>query len=327
MANSILRELNVSVQDSPKSNNNQATIELSNYVLRKLDGQDNHLIDTINSELKCIQLNSSERLLTRLRNEISRTASEYKKIKSGHKKSKFDKKLKQISVQGNEIKSAQADSISSPLSNPGKRIDNVSTPNRNRVVSRLKENLDKSLDFIESYGVLPRKVICETLDGKPCVLNVDGTPQNTSYNNLPPSSKHEVKSMLHVCDNSMISDAAYHEISMRVPSMPRSHHLIDCRNEMNSKFDVNRTPGMLPGSYMSLESELIQICRETNPTTDEILKIKISGDGAKVSRVSNFLVVSFSVLGDNCSNSHINQRVLAVVNCDENYTNLTNCIC
>ena len=54
---------------------------------------------------------------------------------------------------------------------------------------------------------------------------------------------------------------------------------------------------------------------------EQDLKIKISGDGAKVSRVSNFLVVSFSVLDDN-SNSHMSQRVLAVVNCDENYSNL-----
>ena len=91
MAHTPLKELNVSVQDSPKGNN-LATIEISNYVLRKLNGQDSQLIDTINSELKFIQLNSTDRLLVRLKNEISRSAAEYKKLKSGHQKSKFDKK-------------------------------------------------------------------------------------------------------------------------------------------------------------------------------------------------------------------------------------------
>ena len=211
--------------------------------------------------------------------------------------------------------------------NVGKRIDNVSTPNRNRVVNRLRENLDKSLNFVESYGVLPKTLLGETFDGKPCVLNVDSrTTQHVSYDNLPASEKHEVKSMLNVCDSAMISDAVYHELSMRVPSMPRSHHVIALRNELNSKFGVSRTPGMLPGSYLSLESELSKIVRETKLINDDAeyeqsLKIKISGDGAKVSRVSNFLVISFSVLGEEI-NSHKHQRVLAVVNCDENYSNL-----
>ena len=291
--------LNVSIKDSPKANT-QGSIELSNYVLRKLNGQDTQLIDTINSELKFVQLKPTDRLLVRLKNEISRSAAEYKKLKSGHQKSKFDKKLRKIAVQENEIKATNSENAQSPL-NVGKQIDNVSTPNRNRVVNRLRENLDKSLNFVESYGVLPKKLLGETFDGKPCVLNVDcRTTQHVSYDNLPASEKHEVNSMLNVCDSAMISDAAYHELSMRVPSMPRSHHVIALRNELNSKFDVSRTPGMLPGSYLSLESELSKIVRETKLINDDAeyeqsLKIKISGDGAKVSRVSNFLVILFSV--------------------------------
>ena len=250
-----------------------------------------------------------------------------KNLKVVIKKANLIKQMRKITVQETEIKSSTSDYVKSPSVNTGKRIDNVSTPHRGREVSRLKENLDKSLNFVESYGVLPRKLLCERFDGKSCVLNVDGTTtQNVSYDNLSSSDKQEVKSMLNVCDGGMISDAAYHEISMRVPSMPRSHHVIACRNELNTQFDVSRTLGRLPGSYLSLETELSRIVREmkfTNGDADveQDLKIKISGDGAKVSRVSNFLVVSFSVLDDN-SNSHMSQRVLAVVNCDENYSNL-----
>ena len=235
--------------------------------------------------------------------------------------------MRKITVQETEIKSSNSDYVKSPSVNTGKRTDTVSTPNRGRVVSRLKENLDKSLKFVESYGVLPRKLLCETFDGKSRVLNVDGTAiQNVSYDNLSSSDKQEVKSLLNDCEGGMISDAAYHEISVRVPSVPRSHHMIACRNELNAQFDVSRIPGMLSGSYLSLESELSRIVRETKVTNGDAdvgqdLKIKISGDGAKVSRVSNFLLVSFSVLDDN-SNSHMSQRVLAVNNCDENYSSL-----
>ena len=53
------------------------------------------------------------------------------------------------------------------------------------------------------------------------------------------------------------------------------------------------------------------------------MKIKDSGDGAKASRILNFIVISFSMVFDeNFSQSHLNQNVLAIVNCDENYTNL-----
>ena len=38
--------------------------------------------------------------------------------------------------------------MKSPSVNTGKRTDNVSTLNSRRIVSRLKENLDKSLNFL-----------------------------------------------------------------------------------------------------------------------------------------------------------------------------------
>lgn len=320
-----LKEINVSVEDSPRASS-QPTNEISNFTLRKLNGQGSQIIDTINSELKLIQLKSTDRLLTRLKNEISGTVAAYKKLKGGHQKTLFDRKMRQLNVQENEIISANS-SCSKTISLPDtcKRIDNISTPNRGKVVNKLKNSIEKSLDFVKSYGVLPKKLFYETFDGKSGILNVDGTiTQNISYENLSSSAKMEVKSMLNVCDKSMVSDAAYHELSMQIPSMPRSHHVKACRNEINAQFEVHRTPGMIPGSYLSLKSELSKIIHEfkvSETDSEEKLKIKLSGDGAKVSRVSNFLVLSFSVLGEN-SSSHMRQHVLAIVNCDENYSNL-----
>ena len=54
----------------------------------------------------------------------------------------------------------------------------------------------------------------------------------------------------------------------------------------------------------------------------DTLKIKISGDGAKVSRISNFIVISYAHLDSLNTLSHLNQRVLAILKCEENYENL-----
>ena len=71
-----------------------------------------------------------------------------------------------------------------------------------------------------------------------------------------------------------------------------------CREDINSLYHFERIPGNIPGAYVSLESEIIRyIKHHVNPETDKI-KIKISGDGSKVSRISNFVVLSFSVITD-----------------------------
>ena len=57
-------------------------------------------------------------------------------------------------------------------------------------------------------------------------------------------------------------------------------------------------------------------------TYQKKLQVKVSGDGAIVSRISNFIVTSWSVIDDEHSTSHFNQRVLAIVKCEENYANL-----
>ena len=249
-----------------------------------------------------------------------------KKIRSGHKKTKFDEKLKKINVQENEMVTSSDVSKSETKSVPRKRLDTVSKTNKSKLKHKLEADVEKSLDFVESYGVIPKQLICETLTGDPCVLNVDGRKtQQISYENMSSDAKHEVKSMLNVCDNAMISDSAYHEIAMRMPTLPRRNHLIACRNEINQTFDVKRTPGMLPGSYLSIQTELenlVLAIEKDEGTIPTNLKIKISGDGAKVSRVSNFIVVSFSLVNGKGGVSHKNQRVLAVVNTDENYSNL-----
>ena len=95
-----------------------------------------------------------------------------------------------------------------------------------------------------------------------------------------------------------------------------------CQEDINSLYHFERIPGNIPGAYVSLESELIRYIKyHVNPETDKI-KIKISGDGSKVSRVSNFVVLSFSVITDDLTLSSKDQNVVCIVTCKEDYDNL-----
>ena len=92
-----------------------------------------------------------------------------------------------------------------------------------------------------------------------------------------------------------------------------------CQEDINSLYHFETISGNIPGAYVSLESELIKY--HVNPETDKI-KIKISVDGSKVSRISNFVVLSFSVIIDDLTLSSKDQNVFCIVNCKEDYDHL-----
>ena len=95
-----------------------------------------------------------------------------------------------------------------------------------------------------------------------------------------------------------------------------------CQEDINSLYHFDRIPENIPGTYISLESEIIRYIKyHVNPETDKI-KIKFSGDGSKVSRISNFVMLSFSVIIDDLTLSAKDQNVFCIVNCKEDYDNL-----
>lgn len=57
---------------------------------------------------------------------------------------------------------------------------------------------------------------------------------------------------------------------------------------------------------------------------EELIKVKINGDGAKLSRTTNFMILSFSLLqtGDRVMTSSKGNRTLCIVNGLEKYDTL-----
>ena len=95
-----------------------------------------------------------------------------------------------------------------------------------------------------------------------------------------------------------------------------------CQEDINSLYHFERIPENIPGAYVCLENEIIRYIKyHVNPETDKI-RIKISGDGSKVSRISNFVVLSFSLITDDLTLTSKDQNVFCIVNCKEDYDHL-----
>ena len=129
-----------------------------------------------------------------MKNEISRTGSAYKKCKGGRNKLQFDKKVKKISVTSAEIVNVQGLKPQSDLTdlhsesiptmnapespgsfeisddkenipnfdNSGARIDNASKTNKSKIIKKLENKVEKALGFVETFGVVPKELLCET---------------------------------------------------------------------------------------------------------------------------------------------------------------------
>lgn len=190
----------------------------------------------------------------------------------------------------------------------------MSRSQKYRITRTLKIKIEKAMWFADSYGLRPTSV-------KLC--NSDGEPVSVQLGNSVHSDDIErMKEILFILDKFKISDNAYHEIVMKTGDLPKLHSIVSLREKTNNTFAINRTPGNIPGAYVSLRSELTDIIKNRTTNHEDKLQIKISGDGTKVTRISNFIVISFSILSAEKLSAD-EQKVLAIVKSSENYDNLS----
>ena len=93
-----------------------------------------------------------------------------------------------------------------------------------------------------------------------------------------------------------MSDEFYLELSMIENGVPRSYLIKQCRNDLNKLCHVTSTPGTFEGAQIPFKSILCQqisAFKQENPDFDfdnETLKIKISGDGAKMTQKTDYIL-------------------------------------
>jgi hypothetical protein len=129
---------------------------------------------------------------------------------------------------------------------------------------------------------------------------------------LPEEERQKIKDLLFILEKFYFSESAYRELTVFCDGLPCKYLVSQYREDINSLYHFERIPGNIPGAYVSLESEIIRYIKyHVNPETDKI-KFKISGDGSKVSRISNFVVLSFSVISDDLTLSSKDQMFFAL---------------
>ena len=126
-----------------------------------------------------------------------------------------------------------------------------------------------------------------------------------------------------------MGDALYHELTMTIDGLPRSYLVKQCRDDLNKMCHIDPLQGKHIGAKVSsvgdLLKEHVQHYLQQNPSfsTDDKIQIKVNGDGARMTRNSNFILLSFSILQTEQSvMSAKGNRTIAVVNASEGYQTL-----
>ncbi|CAB4007697.1 Hypothetical predicted protein [Paramuricea clavata] len=207
----------------------------------------------------------------------------------------------------------------------GKCITEVGKRQQERKLKTLETRVEQALWFSESFGLKLDTVKLVDHLGNPYSLSF-GEKGRKSYKDLPTEEQQKIQETLHIMDKFCISDASYHELSCCPggDELPRSYLIKQCKEGLNKLIYIERTPGEANGAALNFQDEL-RVVIEGMIQADETLKdahfkVKISGDGAKMTRLTNFIIISFSILNaeDTVMSSKGNHTV-AVIKGHEDY--------
>jgi hypothetical protein len=131
---------------------------------------------------------------------------------------------------------------------------------------------------------------------------LSSNPEGNQYENLSEEEKAKVERTLFLMDKFGVGDSFIHELSMSPGlDLPRSYLIKQKRDDLNNLCSITSTPGRADGAQFSFNSHLEERVKsfiESNPTFDdnEAIRIKVSGDGAKMTNSYNFVIFSFALL-------------------------------
>ena len=160
--------------------------------------------------------------------------------------------------------------------------------------------------FSQAFGFCVQLLTIKEADTeKTYEINVETKEQksgecSTPATNTNDSKMEKVEQILYLLDKFCVSDEFYHEFSMIENGLPRSYLTKQCRSDLDKLCHVIPTPGTCEGAQVSFEtllSQQISAFKKENPEFDygnETLKIKISGDGAKMTQKSKSFKTTFS---------------------------------
>ena len=201
----------------------------------------------------------------------------------------------------------------------GKKITDVGTKQKGRKLRILKNKVQCALWFCESFGLELSQV--KFYDGK------EGTHLlnwETSFETLGEEDNKKIEQILFLLDKFCVGDEVYHELTMHTDDLPKSYLIKQLRSNLNKTYTIERTQGKFPGAAINftstLKEHIKELLIEKPELKDEVIEVKLSGDGARMSRTTNFMMFSFALLQTKESIlSSKSNRTIAIVNCPEKY--------
>ena len=107
-----------------------------------------------------------------------------------------------------------------------------------------------------------------------CMDEEDGTTD--PYKRLEEEEKQKVRTLLYIMDRFSISLQGYHELSQVETSLPRTHLIETCAKQMDSQWEIKRTPGSVPGAELPLKLLLEKEIRQhVHVSATEIIVISM----------------------------------------------------
>ena len=148
-----------------------------------------------------------------------------------------------------------------------------------------------------------------------CLKGVDakhGNSYTVDLNNepsaIPNTDKEEedekLEQVLYLLDKFCASDdltMICDDLTMICDDLPKSYLIKQKRNQLKNINSIEPVPGQYPGAQVSFSEPLKNHVRDffrSDPSNNltEPVKFKTSGDGAKMSRSTNFMILSFCLL-------------------------------
>ena len=198
-----------------------------------------------------------------------------------------------------------------------------------RTLNTFMSRAETALWFSKSFGLeLESLKVKEIKTGTSHTVMAQGqdpVEKGNGFDALTEEEKSRVEKVLFLLDKFCVGDYFYHDLTMVVDGLPKSYLVKQRRSELNDICHISPTPGEAEGaqvSFSELLKERIQDYVANHPNVDNI-EVKISGDGARMTRNSSFILLSFALLhsGDDVMAAKGNHTI-AVVRGKEDYNTL-----
>ena len=149
----------------------------------------------------------------------------------------------------------------------------------------------------------------------------------SGFESLSLEEKSNVEKVLFLLDKFCIGDSFYHELTMTMGGLPKSYLVKQRRDQLNNICHITCTPGTAEGAQVLfcnlLKARLKDYLASHPDGYKNTIRIKISGDGARMTRNSSFILMTFALidLGDDVMAAKGNHTI-AVVKGKEDYNTL-----